>query len=365
FPFFARNETLLCVTNNSRTVNTNFIAIQRADLSITMLSPSNLTPFVGETYAIISTVVNAGNGSLDSFLYCIQDYPHATLSSLTINGMNIPLFSSTGGENCYLINKALLDNALGGMPFVNTSVQIIENWLFTSCGFPSPDIIRYARFGCFGNTSCIMSNERATGVIFGVAIPNVNVSIINATRPACFVETNPTVNARITNTGTAPLNQLVYTITAGNNSISNVQVRDANGNLIIDQMIDVTINIPMHCSGGTRAVRDTVRNINIPAGSFIDVAYELVHSCACTNGCSTNNIYFSSFGVNSFRDNCFINTVSTANASTADFDAYINGYVEGTQDLLNVGEVQYTSTSMELDWFNNSYPNAYIEQIIT
>ncbi|MBK8624415.1 MAG: HYR domain-containing protein [Saprospiraceae bacterium] len=366
FSFFAKNNAQPCIANNAHQVNTSFIPVQSADLSIPASAPGTLVPFAGGSYIITNTVSNGGNGAIDSVYYCVQVHPNATLTAITLAGMNIPLFSSSPTEICYIIDRTLIDAALGvGVPFSNANIPVVETWTFNSCSFPANDLMRNARFGCLGST-CGTSNLRATGVTFGDAVPEVAIAITSATRPACFVDNPSVVSIRVSNTGTAPLAQLVYTISAGNNAINvaSIQIRDEIGNLVTDQTIDVTTS-PAHCSGGVRTLRDTVRNVDIPAGSYVDIQYELIHNCACTSGCSTNDIYNSSLRINSYTENCGFRFNVDERVSTADFDAYINGYVEGTQDLFTSGSVQYTTTGMELDWFNGSFPNAYIETKFT
>jgi hypothetical protein len=328
FSFFAKNNTQPCIVNNAHQVNTSFIPVQSADLSITATIPATLAPFVGGNYQVTNTVANGGNGAIDSVYYCVQVHPNATLTSITVAGMNVPIISSSPSEVCYIIDRTLLDAALGvGVPYSNTTIPVVETWTFNSCSFPANDLMRNARFGCLGST-CGTSNLRATGVTFGDAVPEVAIAITSATRPACFVDNPSVVSIRVSNTGTAPLAQLVYTISAGNNAINvaSIQIRDEMGNLVTDQTIDVT-NSPAHCSGGVRTVRDTVRNVDIPAGSYVDIQYELIHNCACTSGCSTNDIYNSSLRINSYTENCGFRFNVDESVSTADFDAYINGYV--------------------------------------
>ncbi|MBK8624826.1 MAG: hypothetical protein IPN86_04440 [Saprospiraceae bacterium] len=60
------------------------------------------------------------------------------------------------------------------------------------------------------------------------------------------------------------------------------------GNLVTDQTIDVTTSQRI-VQSGIKNIKNLVR-MSISAGSYVDML-ELIHNCACTSGCSTNDIY--------------------------------------------------------------------------
>jgi hypothetical protein len=249
--------------------------------------------------------------------------------------------------------------------------DVIEEWTFTDCPNPAAPIRRLVQYGCFGDTDCQEKGTEqfiSTAVEFGIALPDITLSIQSQGRPACYVDELTPVDIRIQNSGTAPTDQIVIRINAGGGAIdiSNYSILDGMGAPISDQTPEVANADAGHCTMGIRTLTDTIKNISLEPGMTLVLHYDLAHSCACNN-CSIQNIYNSQLSVLSFSDPCGGDLTSNNSVSTADFDAVINGFVQGPVNLNNdeKATIEYVVTSVALDWLNANYPTAYLESIFT
>ncbi|NBC07142.1 MAG: DUF11 domain-containing protein, partial [Bacteroidetes bacterium] len=347
--------------------------VQEADLSIPSSTPNSIEPFLGDVQSINTTVANGGNGVLEEATYCVSTLSYATLNDVIVGGVSLsPAASSPPGFQCYTIGSASFMN-LFGTPFMPTDVtfNVEEVWAFTGCPNPADPILRRVQYGCFGETDCQMKPQGefpATAVNFGVAIPDVDVSISSLNRPACYADELTPVAITLTNNGNAPAQDLIVRISAGGGALelADYAVSNGTGGMHTDQTIETVNTDAGHCTMGVRSVVDTIKGINLAPGSSITVDYAISHSCSC-NDCSLRDIYRSDFRLLSVTDFCGVNRTSNASANTGNFDAFMNGFVEAPLDLESGSKatVEYSITSTEIDWFNEDYPDAYLESVFT
>ncbi len=147
--------------------------INAPDIDITSSSPNGISGVIGFNFSITNTVVNNGNAEADSVFYCIQDNPNASILSIEVGGTSIAPHSSTiAGSTCFFIGSLLEAE----------SVDVIENWVITSCDAPQ-DLFRRASYGCFDNLDCAMDpGSEFPSTILTLVAPTdpLSISISNA-----------------------------------------------------------------------------------------------------------------------------------------------------------------------------------------
>ncbi|MEN0005715.1 MAG: SdrD B-like domain-containing protein, partial [Bacteroidota bacterium] len=368
YEFTVTHDPLCETSETQESQESTTFFVQEADLSIPTSTPTVIDAFFGLVETISTTVANGGNGSLDNIFYCVSPNPNLTLVDLQVGGVSLlPAATSTPGFDCYIIGPDAL-MAVFGTPFMpnNSNLIVEESWEVTDCTIPTQDILRRVQYGCQGTIDCQAKPQSSfpnTGINFGVAIPDLDVSLTSISRPACFVDNLTPVDITITNNGTAPAKDIVISISAGGGAIdlTNYAITPS-GTGMPETMIDLVNTDPLDCTMGVKSIRDTIRAFNLEVGESLLIHYDLLHVCGCNN-CSLDGIYESTFRVNNYDDLCDRAINESPSVGLDEFDAFITGFVEGPLDMVNgqKSTIEYTITGMQLDWFINDYPDAYLE----
>ncbi len=338
------------------------------NISMPTSTPAVVEGFVGDTLCITTTIINGSEGGLDTFYYCLNEAEQTNLAIAEVTVGGLPLTqapaSTEPGMVCYYITTTEVLAAGGTVPWSNENLDVVEKWEVIDCELPNPDIFRRAQFGCQGNFDCRDkpdSDFLTTGVLF--TIPLVGVSFVDIDRPACYVNTPSDAEFIITNTGTAPAEEIVITVNGNGGSLSNYMLSHSDPMEALEMGIDV-ITAADICVGGDGIYRDTIRDANLDMGESITVTFTVSYACGC-NECSLSNIYNPSVAINTFIDNCGDGYAGNTDDAGA-YNANMSGFQEAPLTLTNgeSGTVEYTVTGVELSWFDKAaYPNAYFEKV--
>ena len=336
---------------NSANGESNTLQIQEADLSIGATDPVSINGYNGLAFTVDVTVNNGGNGELEEFEYCITGNSNLELQGITVGGV-----FQAGTGPCFTIDMDELSGA-GEFPFVDAFVMVEESWEVIGCTSPSPAFSREVSFGCAASPVCD-SDDSSTGLIYGVAIPELEATLTGITYPACYADVDTDVEISITNNGTAPTNNIDFTLEA-NQSIdqSSIMVVAMGGGTITPIINSSSIG---GCGGST--IEISLEDVNLPAGECLTVTYTTGHDCSC-NDCSIEDVYGTRLAIDEWTDYCDNDYNTGEEAVVEGFNARLGGLVEGPLEMLpgDMGIVEYTVNSIELDWLNATYPDAYIE----
>ncbi|MEL6987030.1 MAG: hypothetical protein AAGK97_04295, partial [Bacteroidota bacterium] len=379
FLFDYTYEGLDCLEGLIELPETNPIGVQAADLSTPTSTPSSIDAYFGLQDTITTQVVNAGNGALDTAYYCLLDNANAVPQSIILcnaGSASTPITATlpgTAGQTCFIISGPDLAQILPGEEWpANTAFDVKEAWEITGCG-PAEDFQRRLQFGCTGSIDCQMKPQGdflSTGQTFGISVPSITAELVSQFQPACYADEITEIVIKVTNDGLAPASNLIIDITPAGGAFNpaTYSITTADGTPIVDQTPEIQTVDGMHCTGGVRAVTDTVKGIDLQPDSMLIITYGLSHSCDCNN-CSLRGIYGSTFDVVSIIDRCDESLPPSATSSDVVLesdrnDAFMSGLTEAPAQLNDGAEscITYTITSVDLDWFRgDTFPNTYLE----
>ncbi|MBK8505305.1 MAG: DUF11 domain-containing protein [Saprospiraceae bacterium] len=339
------------------------IQLQSADLSIPNSIPAIIYGYDGLIDTIVTSIANGGNGALDSFYYCVSNNnPNAVLTAILFNGTPLlPSTQSLVGFDCFRA------------PSIGVNQQLIfeEIWMIVDCMSPSQPILRRAQYGCQGDFDCQAKPQTvfpSTSIIYDVAIPILTTRNVSVTRPACYSEVSGQSVMEIINTGTAPAQNIVTTISVGSGYIdlAGYAVQYVNG--ADPEMIVERVNFSTSCGISLlQSVTDTIKNVFLLPNDTLRITYFTIGDCVCNN-CDIRGIYESTYSVVSYTTPCELTINAISSSANGAYNAFIDGYVEGPFDLNAgaTGTMEYPIASWDLDWFTDpGYPNAFMETTIT
>gem|GEM_PF-745728 len=351
-PFTVSHDTYGPGNDSSANGESNTIQIQEADLSIGSTTPSSVDAYFGQGFTVDVGVNNGGNGELEEFMYCVTGNSNAVLTSISVAGV-----TTTGAGPCFTIGMAEL-SAAGEFPFFDANIIVQETWEIIGCTSPSTPVSREVSFGCTASPNCD-SDDSNTGLVFGVAIPELDAVVTDMTYPACYADVDSEVEVSITNNGQAPADDIVFSISANQTiDISSIMASSMGGGSV--GMLSVDSSTISGCGGSI--VYLSLDDADLANGECVQVNYTIGHDCAC-NDCSKLGIYGTSLSVSTWTDYCDNSYNSGTSATIDGYDARLGGFVEGPLEMLDgdVGTIEYIVNLVDLDWMNSNYPNAYVE----
>lgn len=351
-PFTVTHDPYGLGGDDSASGESNTIQIQEPDLSIGSTDPVSVSAFFGQTFTVDVSVNNGGNGELEEFMYCVTGNDNVTLTRISVAGV-----VTAGPGPCFTIDMDEL-TAAGEFPFFDTSIEVQETWEVIGCESPSDPVSREISFGCTASPDCD-SDDSSTGLIFGVAIPDLDASVTAMDYPACYADVDSDVQVTITNNGLAPADTIYFRINANQDiDLGSITATDMGGdNVGILSIDDSSVD---GCDGSVVYLH--ISDANLANGECIEIDYTISHDCAC-NDCAKSGIYGNSVTVSRWTDYCDNDYDSGTSASVSGYNANLDGFVEGPTELLD-GEtsiIEYTLNSITLDWMNSTYPDAYLE----
>ncbi|MEP7268932.1 MAG: SdrD B-like domain-containing protein [Saprospiraceae bacterium] len=352
--------------SNSLCDSDNPIQVNKADLSMPFSSPTSVSVFKGDTFSVLTTVANGGNGGLDSFLYCVSNTnPNAIIDSVTYKdslGITHKMSVTTGNKPGFICFKGPAIKA-------NKNLIVKEYWKVLDCISPAVNLQRRLQFGCVDTTDCqnkSQGNFKDTKLIYGVKIPLLVANVISNTRPACYTEDTTKTTVRIINIGNAPAVDIFVNLSTPG-QIIDYKIYNASGVLISDQSIEVPF-ITNSCNGMSKltSFTDTIKIRDLKPNDTLIIKYGTIYNCACNPACGLSGIYSSTLSVLGYTDPCEINHGSGPVASVGQSSASITSFTEGPGNLFNssMGIMEFNTVDANIDWFNGSYPNAYLEEKI-
>ena len=345
----------------------------QADLSMPSSDPGTFGVYLGLVDSVSTRVVNASFGRLDSFTYCVDNnHPALALRTVTVGGIVLPLSFAEAGRNCYTVTPEAMTAAGIGPTFDNgESLFPVETFEVVTCVDNPPDITRRVQYGCQGDRDCQEKPDAAfitTGVSFELVAPDIDVSAIDRTRPACYVDDPTLATIRVQNNGTAPAKDIRFRLRVDASRGMNLEPDRISVDRAGQPFTDFSTSRPIagDACNGPDALREldvSLDDINLAIGEFVDVTYEVTASCDC-NSMDIRNKYWSRFQLRGYDTPCddalneFVNVDPNGR-----FDAFIQGIPEGPSSLADGGSgcYSYFVTDMQLDWLVRSFPEAYLE----
>ncbi|MBX2870716.1 MAG: hypothetical protein KTR30_01410, partial [Saprospiraceae bacterium] len=351
-PFTVTHDSYGAGSDDSASGESNTIQIQEPDLSIGSTNPVSVDAFFGQSFTVDVSVNNGGNGELEEFMYCVTGNDNVTLTSISIGGV-----TTMGPGPCFTIDMDELSGA-GEFPFFDATVVVQETWEVIGCESPSDPVSREASFGCTSSPDCD-ADDSSTGLVFGVAIPNLEAVVTAMDYPACYGDVDSDVQVSITNNGQGPADSIYFRIRANQGiDLGSITATEMGGGSV------GTLSIDSSTVGGCDGsiVYLHIADANLANGECVQIDYTISHDCAC-NDCSMSDIYGNSVFVNRWTDYCDNDYDSGTTGSVTGYDANLGGFVEGPTEMLDgdTSTIEYIVNSIVLDWMETSFPDAYLE----
>lgn len=371
------NYTFDITAGGMGTNTSDNIQVVFADLSIPSSNPTVLGVYDGLTTSIQTSVINNGFGDLTEFTYCVSNnIPTLSIQQILVGTVDItaggPAPSSTATQNCYVIDEAALNSAGVGPILELESIPITETWLVDGCASDPPDILRRAQYGCQGDDDCQgkeQSDFTATGVSYSLLLPDIDIAVASATRPACYVDDPSVVTMTFTNNGTAPAKDIRFRIFTDGSRGMTIDMGsflvDSVGTLLPAPAVTSQTAATDCRAPGIRDAELELQDVNLGIGESLTVTYSLNASCGC-NSCDIRNKYWHRFRLTGYDDLCDVGLTEEQNIEPLGrFDAFIRGFPEAPTTINDgaTGCVTYFATDMQLDWLTSAYPNSYLEAI--
>ena len=338
-------------------------------------------PVVNEPDTIMKTIVNAGDGDIDSALYFVIDHPNLSLCEIYVKGLDgsfmpngnsymLDLAGTSADTLFYWIGADAimttgdLDATWDGLAGGQESFEIYEVWKGFDCPPAPVDLNRGIGYGCtMGDPLDLCTSQGNNSVVTFDRLPELVSGRYNwgDPNPACYADVNTEVGYFITNIGEAPAQDVIVNIsTSAVGQILSYQFSVGSGGSGSYSMGDLSDNT-IGCAGIT-SIEDTLTAIDLAVGDTIYLQVEMKFDCSCNvSSCGIAGIYQSNLNVDVI-DRCG-DAYAGLGSQWNDYGIAVAGFVEGPFDIKDgeSGCVTYTITGYRNNWFNNAYPNSYYE----
>jgi SdrD B-like domain/Secretion system C-terminal sorting domain len=368
-----------------------------------------LDPIKGMVDTIRTTVVNAGFGALNSFVYWVIDNPALTLQKVMVGNYQLVPITTIGDTTFFLVPAAAIAKATTGVgSFPNNTSQFqfneqlvfTEYWYADDCITNSPDIIRGVRYGCDGTSlaNCEQASA-ASGIRFGIRRPilstlnlyqipyfNTASSIeYRESTPACYTDGVKAIFA-IVNSGSGPASDVRFNLSTypgeWNRSVDTATSQIKIGRNGTWQHINAWKTTNNSQLGSCPSTAQTIRRANyelkngfmLNPGDTLFIRYTSNYTCGCNSlsagQCGTMWYYYYNLlgweegngdvnfnDQNTYKDPCNLGTWTLPRSNQTNFVANMPNFPQGSP---NISAGQTNTNSYNFTSFSNSWLDNYL-----
>jgi len=364
--------------------------VAKATLTIPSTTPTNLEMFLNKIDTVTTRIVNGSQGVLDSLEFFIEDHDNLDIVDVLVNGMSIPVDRQAGGRTYYVLDGALIaeavdvsnDNNDPTLLEFNEFFDIKEVYQMTSCNASPARLDRGVNYGCEGEVC--EETMRSSNVEYGAEQPNVSFQPYEGfggdMDPLCYNDNVIVSGLYFTNNGQAPATQIDFRL-SDYSPHGGSRATGFDQNSVTFQLGEngtpsnlVPTNIGgVNCSGFRSNLRFNMGNLILEPGDTIFVRFDRYTGCGCNqstgNGCQIRNINsWRILGENTsiprFQDLCGFNTFNAGQYNFAGRRATLSTFLEAPVEI-NGGEggTNVYNIPSYINNIDDDCPTCYIEAI--
>lgn len=381
------DEQQITCTTISEDINTDDIAISIAPFGTPGRNTEDrILAVLGMTDTLTNTIVQEGDGVIDSVFYAVNAHPLMTLVDVIVcaTGESLNLIESSGSVSYYGVGESAM--SVDGTPgFVrNEGIDICEVWRVDSCPDGSiPVSSSQVSTSCDLNPaiSTCQTDDISTFLDFDGLQPEIshNIDVSIPFDPICAATAPYDLGFILYNTGTAPagriqafltefaggtafdLNSITFQIGSDgpiNDFVDNGPNTDAFSFRNSEVLGCVTAEYPDVAGSLYNRADLEFSNINLPPGDTMFLRYTIYpRPCGCDYGCddvpSRNGMDISDIDVWTLCDDPSQNSNISVNIAWPNFNVDIASFME-SPSITCAGETSTLQTTV------SDYDNAYL-----
>ncbi len=364
--------------------------VAKATLTIPSTTPTTLDMFLNKIDTVTTRIVNGSQGVLDSLEFFIEDHTNLTIVDVLVNGISIPSARQTGGRTYFVLDGALIAEAVDVLnnnndPTLlefNEFFDIKEVYQMTSCNASPGRLDRGVNYGCEGEIC--EEATRSSNVEYGAEQPNVSFQPYEGfstdMNPLCYNDNVIVSGLYFTNNGQAPATNIDFRLsdysphggarTTGFDQNSVTFQLGENGTASTLTPASVGGN---NCSGFSSNLRFNMGNLILEPGDTIFVRFDRYTGCGCNqstgNGCQIRNvnswrILGESTSNPRYQDLCGFNTFNAGQYNFGGERVSLSTFLEAPVEI-NGGEGG--TNTYNIPFYSNTIdedcPTCYIEAV--
>lgn len=313
--------------------------------------------------------INAGAGSVDSFVYYVINSPDVENVDVLINGVSLEQIGVSGDTTFYNVLSADIINAHqngfgngdgDGFLDENETMKVCEVWRGIKCNFSNVlPISRQIDFGCNGQKGCVVSDLSTTGVDYSYARPYFNVQRYwpYYNNPTCYMDEGGSNGFILVNTGNAPAKDVEVALRgywASFIDTSGIFVSKTETGGALDYTTTY-LSSPSACVGENayRYINVKVFDVDLMPGDTLFVKADLLSGCNC-DGCGANVNYINYIRLQNVRTTSLCNTSINYNyyVDGGSYNYfYSTGFIDTYTSDNTGGCINYQILSHNSSWF--------------
>ena len=285
--------------------------VAKATLTIPSTTPNNLEMFLNKIDTVTTRIVNGSQGVLDSLEFFIEDHVNLDIVDVLVNGTSIPVARQANGRTYFVLDGALIAEAVNtsgnnndpALLEFNEFFIIKEVYQMTSCNASPARLDRGVNYGCDGEVC--EETMRSSNVEYGAEQPNISFQPYNGfgvdMNPLCYNDNVIISGMYFTNNGQAPATQIDFRL-SDYSPHGGARTTGFDQNSVTFQLSENGTPSPLiptsvggnNCSGFSGNLRFNMGNLILEPGDTIFVRFDRHTGCGCNqstgNGCQIRNI---------------------------------------------------------------------------
>jgi len=285
--------------------------VAKATLTIPSTTPTNLEMYLNKIDTVTTRIVNGSQGVLDSLEFFIEDHANLDIVDVLVNGISIPIDRQAGGRTYFVLDGALIAEAVdvsgnNNDPTLlefNEFFDIKEVYQMTSCNATPARLERGVNYGCEGEVC--EESMRSSNVEYGAEQPSISFQPYEGfstdMNPLCYNDGVIVSGFYFTNNGQAPATNIDFRLddwaphggspTTGfdQNSVTFQLGENDTPSTLTPASVGGN-----NCSGFPNNLRFNMGSLILVPGDTIFVRFDRYTGCGCNqstgNGCQIRNV---------------------------------------------------------------------------